>query len=152
MIPLTKAELSFGLVEQPLAKPDSPLESVVKGRFGPDNLSQPKTERWLQGGTETFTLQFRRDLTVFLGDSLTLQARSAYAIPKKRAIPARISIVAPVKHDGMRSLDSAEGLPYSPVLPLTGQSATPLEAALKLLLGQCGRILALATLAIALKF
>lgn len=38
------------------------------------------------------------------------------------------------------------------MLPLTGESATPLEAALKLLLGQCGRILALAKLAIALKF
>ena len=56
----------------------------------------------------------------------------------------RISIVSPFKPNGMRSLDSAGGLLHSPMLPLTGESATPLEAALKLLLGQCGRILAVA--------
>ena len=39
MVPLTKAELSFGLIEQPLAKPDSPLESVIEGRFDSDNLA-----------------------------------------------------------------------------------------------------------------
>ena len=39
MVPLTKAELPFGLVEQPLAKPDSPLESVIEGRFDADNLA-----------------------------------------------------------------------------------------------------------------
>ena len=56
----------------------------------------------------------------------------------------RISIVAPVKPNGMRSLDSAEGFPHSPMLPLKSESATPLEAEFRLLLGQCGRILAVA--------
>ena len=38
MVPFTKAELPFGLVEQPLAEPDSPLKSVIEHRFGPDNF------------------------------------------------------------------------------------------------------------------
>lgn len=38
MVALTKAELPVRLVEQALAKPDSPFEGIKKGGSGPDNL------------------------------------------------------------------------------------------------------------------
>ena len=94
MVPLAKAELPFGLVQQPPAKPDSPLESVVKGRFCLNNLPSSQAERRLQGSTEIFTLQLRRDLTVFPSGSLTHQVDAAYAIPKKLAMSGRTPAAA----------------------------------------------------------
>ena len=88
MVTLAKAQLPAGLIQQPLAKPNTPFKGVVKCRFRADRFAQPDTEGSLQGGTKPFDLQFCRDLAILPCNSLTLQASSAYAIRKKLATTA----------------------------------------------------------------
>ena len=73
MIPLAETQLPVGLIEEPVPKPNTPFEGVVKCRFGRAWFAQPNPKGGLQRGAETLDLQLRRDLTILPSNVLTFQ-------------------------------------------------------------------------------